>query len=279
MLSEGRIAAIGIVSCAMAGCVSPPGMPPDPMLPVTEIVRHATCELRFALLSIQQSNPSFHADKWAIAITLTPTIDDEIDPRLGLTGKSTSSSGAPFFNTWSVGNAPGAEYDMKSHTDGMVDYSFKSSQLLDVQKYPLTCDTNSPNYHALTRYLGIRDWLTRTAAAAEGQLSSLTKIDKPTYNSEITITVDGSGSFTYNYPFGTDFAGLLASYKIDEKVAVAFTPETPQINVRTLPTGAAYSSVNVGNATNVSPAAQSRLDLLSLQQSIRNLESQLGPRR
>jgi hypothetical protein len=177
-------------SVLVAGCASPPGMPPDFMLPVQEIVLHSVCELHFALEDISASHPSFLKTPWAISITLTPKIDTEGALRAGLTGKSTSLSNAKFFNTWSVGNAPGAEYDMKGHTDGTAVYLTKSTVLLDKTKQSVNCDTSSTAYHALTRHLGIRDWLERTAAASEGQISGLTKLDKPTYNSGITIQVE-----------------------------------------------------------------------------------------
>ena len=257
-------------------------MPPDFLLPVQQIVLHTACELRFALRDISVSHPEFLQNEWAIAISLTPKIDTEVSLRAGLTGKSTSSSTKPFFNTWIVGGAPGAEYDMKGHTDGSAAYTMTSTDLLDKNdKHPLECDTSSTAYNALARYLGIRDWLERTAAAAEGDISKLTKLDKPTYNSEITITLDGSGSFTYNYPFGTDFLGAFGSYKLDEAVAVAFTaePSKKMVKVRTLPAGAEYSSVSASSPSVVSAAAQSRLDTLSLQQSIVNLQTAIERRR
>jgi hypothetical protein len=274
------LAIVSMTIATMCGCALSPGMPPDFLLPVQQIVLHSACELRLALREISISHPSFLNHQWAISISLTPKIDTETSLRAGLTGKSTSGS-APFFNTWSVGNAPGTEYDMKGHTDGAAAYALRSEDLLDKgNTLPLNCDVSSPAYNALAHHLGIRDWLERTAAAAEGDISRLTKIDKPTYNSEIIITFDGSGTFTYNFPFGTDFLGFLGSYKLDETLSIAFTPEaTKGKPVRTLPTGAEYSSVSDGTTGVVSAAAQSRLDLLSLQQSIVNLQSAITQRR
>jgi hypothetical protein len=274
---------LGVVGSLVAGgvtcgCALTPGMPPDFLLPVQQIVLHAACELHDALRDIRVSHPSFLKNQWAISVSLTPKIDTEVDLRAGLTGKSSSGT-APFFNTWSVGNAPGAEYDMKGHTDGAAAYALRSEDLLNERTFPLKCDTSSPTYNALAHQLGIRDWLERTAAAAEGDISKLTKLDKPTYNSEIIITWDGSGTFTYNYPFGTDFLGLLGSYKLDETLSIAFTPEPSKQNVRTLPTGTEFSSISSGTPSVVSAAAQSRLDLLSLQQSIVNLQTSLSRRR
>jgi hypothetical protein len=267
-------------SVLVAGCASPPGMPPDFMLPVQEIVLHSVCELHFALEDISASHPSFLKTPWAISITLTPKIDTEGALRAGLTGKSTSLSNAKFFNTWSVGNAPGAEYDMKGHTDGTAVYLTKSTVLLDKTKQSVNCDTSSTAYHALTRHLGIRDWLERTAAASEGQISGLTKLDKPTYNSGITIQVDGSGTFTYNQPFGTNFLNAFGSYKLDESVAIAFVaePVPMTVRVRTLPSGAEYSSVSTAPGT-ISSTAKSELGTLGLQQQIINLQTAIERRR
>jgi hypothetical protein len=106
-----------IVATNCCGCALTPGMPPDFLLPVQEIVLHSACELRIALREISVSHPSFLNHPWAISVTLTPKVDTDSSLRAGLTGKSTSGT-ASFFNTWSVGSAPGAEYDMKGHTDG-----------------------------------------------------------------------------------------------------------------------------------------------------------------
>jgi hypothetical protein len=278
-----RVRSAGAVVCGSllaAGCAVPPGMPPDFLLPVHQIVLHSVCELHFALEDISVSHPSFLKTAWAISITLTPKIDTEGALRAGLTGKSTSLSNAKFFNTWSVGNAPGGEYDFKGHTDGTAVYFTKSTVLLDKTKHPVNCDTSSTAYNALTRYLGIRDWLERTAAASEGNLSGLTKLDKPTYNSEITIQLDGSGTFTYNQPFGTDFLNAFGSYKLDESVAIAFVAEPAKkiVTVRTLPSGAEYSSASSAPTT-VSSAAKSELGTLGLQQQIINLQTAVERRR
>jgi hypothetical protein len=266
------------VAAAAVGCAQVPKMPGDFMLPVQEIVLHAACELRFALQDARIEHPSFLAHPWAISISVTPKVDSEVSLRAGLTGKSSSVT-VPFFNTWAVGAAPGAEYDMKGHTDGGVSYVVKSGQLLDDKTYPLPCRRESASYHALASGLGIYDWLARTAAAAEGRIGKLTKIDKPTYNSQIIVQWDGSGSFTYNQPFGTDFLGAMGSYKVDESVAIIFVAEAnpPSRPIHTFPGGTPYSSLRTG--TGLSAATETRLDILGLQQSIINLESAINRRR
>ena len=274
--------AVPLVSLLVAGCAAPPGMPPDFMLPIQEIVLHSVCELHFALKEIAVSHPSFLEQTWSISITLTPKIDTEGALRAGLTGKSSSLSTAKWFNTWSVGNAPGAEYDIKGHTDGTAVYLTKSTKLLEQPKPPkppVNCDTSSTAYHSLTQYLGIRDWLERTAAASEGQVSGLAKLDKPTFNSEITIQIDGSGTFTYNQPFGTNLVNGFGSYRLDESGAIAFVADPPKAaKVRTLPSGASYSSVS-GIQGGVSSAARSELSTLGLQQQIINLQTAIDRRR
>jgi hypothetical protein len=253
------------------GCGAVPDMSPDYALPVREIIRHTICELRFALQDVARDYPSFGAKKWAIGITLTPKVDTEFSARAGLTGKSTSVT-KQFFNTWAVGSSPGAQLYSKGHRDGSVAFSVRSAALLDEKKYPVACDTQSAHYHALLAHLGIRDWLARTAATTEADdIGKLTKIDKPTYNSQIVIKMDGSGNFTYNFPLGTDFGGLMASYQSDQSLAIAFTPAPPdQRPVKTLPEGAPYVSGH--DDKSISPDAQSRLDLLQLEQVLRNLQ-------
>jgi hypothetical protein len=259
----------------LAGCAAPPGMPPDFMLPVQQIVLHSVCELRFALRGLSISHPQFLQTNWAVSITLTPKVDTQGTMRAGLTGKSTSLPAPKFFNNWTIGTAPGAAYDMRGHTDGTAAYLLTSATLLDREnKYPLDCDTSSAAYHALTRYLGIREWLERTAGAAEGGVNSVARLNNPTYNNQIVIQLDGSGSFTYNQPFGTDFASASGSYKLDESVAIAFTAQDVKkpIVVRTLPSGAPYSSATSAPHT-VTPAAAARLETLGLQQQIINLQT------
>ena len=280
-LSLRVVCTLATVSVA-GGCAQVPKMPPDFMLPVREIVLNAACELRASLLEIRDKHPSFLKHPWVISISVTPKVDSEVSLRAGLTGKSSSVS-VPFFNTWAVGSGPGAQYDMKGHTDGGVAYSVKSGQLLDEVKFPLQCDRSSPTYNALAAQLGIYDWLSRTAAAAEGPMSKLTRIDKPTYNSQIVALWDGAGSFTYNQPFGTDFLGFLGSYKLDQSVAIAFVaeanPTPPTRPIRTLPTGAPYATVVPEAPGTITAVTQNRLDTLSLQQSIVNLQTALGRRR
>jgi hypothetical protein len=279
MGTSSRACAVFAIAYFTCACAQVPQMPPDYMLPVRDIVLNAACELRASLLVIKTTNPSFLNHPWAISITVTPKIDSEVALRAGLTGKSTSIT-RPYFNTWTAGAGSGAQYDMKGHTDGSAAYNVNSDQLLDEVKYPLKCDRASPTYNALASQLGIYDWLNRTAAAAEGEIGKLTRIDKPSYNSQIVATWDGSGSFTYNFPFGTDFLGALGSYKIDESVAIAFTAESkPTRKIRTLPSGAPYASDTSSAPGNITAAAQQRLDLFSLQQSIVNLETAFSRRR
>jgi len=275
MLKGMGFAILSVASTLIAGCAVPPGMPPDFMLPVQQIVLHSVCELRFALREISISHPSFLRTNWAISITLTPKVDTQGTLNAGLTGKSTSLPAAKFFNNWTIGPAPGVRYDTKGHTDGTAAYLLTSAALLDNQnQYPLYCDTSSTAYHALVRYLGIRDWLARTAAAAEGDVGSLARLNNPTYNNQIVIQFDGSGAFTYNQPFGTNFASAYGSYKLDESVAIAFTAQEVKkpVVVRTLPSGAQYSSAAPA-PTAVTPAAAATLGTLGLQQQIINLQT------
>jgi hypothetical protein len=268
MRTRAYVGAITLGFLSVAGCTVTPGMPPDYALPVAEIIRHAVCELRLALRKIDHSNPSFRPSDWVVQITLTPKVDAEFSARAGLTGRSTTLT-QKYFNTWTVGAAPGAQLYAKGHTDGSAAYTIRSSDLLDRQgKLPIDCDREAPRYHALVRNLGIFDWLSRTASAVEGDVAKLARLDKPTYNAQIIIKFDGAGNYTYNFPFGTDFAGLYLGYALDESLSIAFTPAVKAVRVRTLPEAPLSSAV---------PAVatieeKSRLDFLQLEQTLRNLQ-------
>src|SRR5262249_25385003 len=160
---------------------------------------------------------SFGASKWLIAIKLSPKADAQISGGVGLTGKSTSLSGAKYFNTWALGSVggPGANAEGKGTRTGSVVFKTSSKELLDPKSH-LICPVVSPRYHVLAEHLGIGEWLVRLVQAKDFAVGSLATIDTPTYSSQIFVKFSGNGNFVYTFPFGTNFAALSGFYDLDQ---------------------------------------------------------------
>jgi hypothetical protein len=261
------------VSVILSSCSVIPDIPDDYSLPVAQIMQHAACELRDAFIELNKKEyASFDAQNWQIAVTLTPKADREFTAGGGLTGKTTSNTKILYFTNWAV-SGPGLQYDAKGTRNATAVYSFTSKELLDFVHHPLSCEYTSPTYNELTRNLGIKQWLIRSVNAKKNSLGGLGTLDKPTYSSEILIKYSGNGVFTYNFPFGTDFGSLSASYDTDETLSMALTKTAKKsvIVVQTLPTGGQFG--DGPPATIVIPSrveTPSRLDALESEQNIIN---------
>jgi len=266
---------LGSATCLLlGGCAAGimPAVPQDYSFPVSEILLHSVCELRHAFHELQVKHPKFPADKWVFGISLNPKAEKEWSVSLGLTGKSQVPP-ANFFNSWALG--PGVQADVKGHRDGSASYTVKSAQLLEDVKYPLECDTVSENYHVLSQHLGIQAWLETLVSATDvGGLSKLTQVDKPTFNSQIVIVWNTSGSFTYNFPLGTDVASATGKYTQDETLTILITKATAEtIKVQTLPVGGNFHNGKISAATTTTiDSAQQRLDQMQLEEILRNLQ-------
>jgi hypothetical protein len=188
MFAVVRASAIFIAVSLFSACAIMPDLPPDWALPQQKILLHVACELRAALRGLDgRTNPKqFDARGWQIKVTLNPKIDADIQPGAGETRKS---SGLKRFMSWVVGSGNGITAETRGDRSGSVDFSFDSAELIDSQRLP--CEMESPSYHALTRTIGIKDWLYRAADAMNLTGSS---IDKPSFTSEVFIKFNGSGS-------------------------------------------------------------------------------------
>jgi len=101
-----------------------------------------------------------------------------------------------------------------------------------------------------------------------GQLASL---DNPTFTSEIFVKFTGSGSFTYNFPLGTDFGSLSGSYDLDETLTIGLTadPTKSVLFVQTLPNGGNFQDRPPDQVVTVSRVdPQAKLDSLLYQQQV-----------
>jgi hypothetical protein len=260
----------GLLLCA---CSMIPEMPGDESLPLAEIVLNSSCELRQAFLQLDAMKlSSFAAKQWQIGITITPKIDKELTAGFGLTGKITTNAKRLYFTNWAIGG-PGLQYDTRGTKNGQLVYNIKSSDLLDVKNFPLNCDVQTKTYSLLNNNLGIRDWIVRGVLAQEQSVGNLATFDKPTYTAEIFVKFSGNGTYTYNFPFGTDFASLSGSYDMDESLSIALTstPKATVIVATTLPGGGVFGkerSTTITTSTAV--AAPTQLDTLQSQQNIIN---------
>jgi hypothetical protein len=270
---KGASVAFGIFAGGCSGII--PDVPPDFALPVQEILLHTACELQGALISLD--TPEFERFKprqWLITVSLTPKVDTNVNASAGWTRKNPFVGTPVRFVTWAV-SGPGLQFDTKGQRTSGVNFTFKSREL--IKDNTLRCDLATPSYHALAQHLGVGAWLRRTAAAMDVAASA--DIDKPSYNTDITIKLSGNGTYTYTFPPGTDLASLGASYALDEQLNILMTPlPTPgkPLKVVTLPSGDNFGnpkriSVAVPSTITVESATQ-RLDVIQLEQAIRALQ-------
>jgi hypothetical protein len=270
-------AAVLAAGFAANGCGMVPDLPYDIALPVQEILLHTACELNDAFRSLNTVEfARFQAGRWLIAVTLTPRVDTEITPGIGFTRKVPTPANALRSTSWVIGSAPGMTLDVKGDRNGAVTYNIKSQAL--ISSNDLDCDRTAASYHVLAQHLGIGEWLHRTVSAMN--VASMASLDKPTFNSEITIKFTGAGSYTYTFPQSVDLASLSGSVSVDEQlqISMAQIPATPKpYTVVTLPSGDNFGHPQhapVGNTSEVEAVetAKQRLDLLQIEQAIKNLQ-------
>ena len=260
-----------LIASVSTACSIVPDLPPDLTFPMKEILLHTACELQVALRTFDTPQfKRFNARKWLITVALNPKTDADITPALGLTRKVPIVANAARVTSWAL-NSPGLQFDMKTERSGGMGFVFKSPGLIGDNTLP--CDSTSPSYHALTQHLNIREWLGRSVDAM--YVTGTAELDKPTYDSDVTIKFSANGSYTYTFPHGTDLASLSGSYTVDEQLNITFAPlnTTPPFTVVTLPRGGKGFEPN--NAAPVSttavPDAQARTDLIRIEQAIRKL--------
>ncbi|MGJ5130980.1 hypothetical protein [Bradyrhizobium oligotrophicum] len=236
-----------------------------------EILLYTACEVQFTLRTFDLPQYSrFNARKWLITVALNPKTDVDITPSGGLTRKVPGLANATRFVTWAL-NAPGLQLDVKAERSGGVGFAFKSPDLIDDRTLP--CEYASPSYHALSQHLGIREWLGRSVDAM--YVTGTAELDKPTYNSDITIKFSANGGYTYAFPAGTDLAALSGSYAVDEQLNITFAPlaGAAPFTVVTLPRGGkGFEPNNAGPP--LSEAVQQalvRTDLIAIEQALRRV--------
>ena len=261
----------GIGFLLTGGCAIMPDLPPDWALPMQEILLHTACELQFALNGVDgASDPKrFDPRGWTIKVTLNPRVDADIQPGAGLTRRSPAGAVIRFAN-FVVGGGNGATADLRGTRTGSIDFKFDSAALMKDRVLP--CDLDSPSYHSLTKHLGIRLWLLRAIDAMSLTGSS---IDNPNFTAQVVIKFNGTGSWTYTFPAGTDLLSLSGYYQLDESLNITFIakPRVDTIKVVTLPRGGPGSRENVAQppASTLSIIQDQNSTLQQIRQQLQNL--------
>lgn len=264
-------AAVVAFGCSISACTVVPDIPPDWALPMKEILLHAACELRAALIGLDgRTNPDqFDARGWKIKVTLNPKVEADARPGAGLTRKVPSVPGALKFGTWVVGANNGVEADLRGQKFSSVDFKFDSETL--IKEVELPCDQETLSYHSLTKQLGIREWLYRSADA---MVLTRSAIDAPSFTADVYIKFGGSGSYTYTFPPGTDLASLGGYFQLQETLTINFTAKAKvdKFTVISLPRGG--FPANIGRGHIPSPVAiveEQQSQLQQIRQQLQNL--------
>jgi hypothetical protein len=266
---------LAFVAVFVSGCSAIiPDVPPDFALPVQEILQQTACELQRAFQYLDQPEYSrFHAKRWLVTVSLAPKVDTDLNVSGGWTRKNPFRDNPLRFVTWAI-SGPGLQLDAKGEKSGGVNFTFVSAKLMADRK--LQCDQPSPSMHALAQHLGVGEWLDRTARAI--LVAPSAGIDRPVFNTDITIKVAGNGSYTYTFPAGTDLASLGASYTVDEQLNISLVTidEKVPVSAVTLPSGTDFAndtrtSRQISSTASVE-AATIRSDTIQLEQAIKSLK-------
>jgi hypothetical protein len=235
MRSQGglAVALFGVV----AGCTNVAPLPKT-TLPVGQVTHHVVCELKTSFAKYEKPPadlklPSNFPVGWTASIYIAPKADYDVNGKIGATGNSKGPNSQTFFNSWVLGAAPGAGFDVKANTNGGVTYYVSARDLLYGD---IDCD-KAEGAHTLTRNLGIEKWLDELVdaynnSALKGKLK--VKFEKPVFTAQVAVRYDGGASFTYNFPFGTNTAAAGGWYGTDETVTIAFTetPAAPKVAIQ-----------------------------------------------
>jgi hypothetical protein len=249
-----------------------PDIAPDWALPMREIMLHSACELQDALGTLDHEIPSelFNARNWKIAITINPKSEADIVPGAGLTRKVPATATTRFSN-WVVGTGNGVTLDMRGNRTGSVDFNFDSEKLILDSGLP--CERETISYHALTKNLGVKDWLYRSVQATA--LAGST-IDNPKFTAQVVVKFNGTASYTYTFPPGTDLLTLGGYYQLDETLGIVFTKKPAVVakyELVTLPAGGKGFNRNQARpvASTISILEDQQISLQQIRQQLQNL--------
>jgi hypothetical protein len=249
----------------LVGCSAIPQLPPDTDFPVREIFLNASCELQDAFRFLNtRGDTRFKAGLWLVNITLQPRTDTEVSAGVGLSGVSGNHS-------FALGSGGGLGGNIRGARNSGVTYSMKSAELIASHSIP--CDRQPPTFHALSQNLQVGQWLIRSASAMD--LNPIASIDKPSFNSQITIKFSGDGTYSYAFPGITPTVSAGGSYSTDQQLLISLVPiDPPPVPYRlsTLPVSGLKASGSSRNAALLSEQlAQRRGDTIQLENTLRSL--------
>jgi hypothetical protein len=272
-MSTWRGVCVLLFALILGDCAVIPDVPPDFALPMQAILAQTACELHDAFITLdgEAQYRRFKAKKWLVTVALAPKADTEVTASAGFTRKTLRDPAS--FTSWAV-NGPGLQSDDKSERSSSITYNFKSADLM--KDKTLRCPPPYPSINVLAQHLGVGEWLGRSAAAM--QVASSATIDKPVYDTEITIKFSGNGSYTFTFLPGTNLAGLSGSYSLDVQLNINMSiiaDSPPPLHFVSLPLWQQLNTPQVPvTSTSQVQAAQQRLDLLGIEQAIRKLQPQ-----
>ena len=257
------------LAALFGGCSFAPDIPPDFALPVRDILAQTACELQasFIYLDSYGEFAKFKPKQWLVTMNIAPKVDTDLNGGLGGTRVSPYIGKPIRYTTWNI-SGPGLQLDGKGERSSAINFTFTSSKLMADSS--LQCPP-SPSIHALAQHLGVGSWLVRTAAALT--IADSANIDKPVYNTDITVKFSANGTYTYTFLPGTDVASLGGSYTLDEQlnISMAPIPDKQTLKVTSLPIGQRYDAP-VSSTVQIQ-SAQNCLDLLGIEQAIRSLKT------
>ncbi|RJF74358.1 hypothetical protein D4Q52_12770 [Rhodopseudomonas palustris] len=260
------------LACGLGGCAVMPDIAPDWALPMREIMLHSACELQDALGALDHEVPPelFNARNWKIAITLNPKSEADIVPGAGLTRRDPVNTATRFSN-WVVGGGNGVALDMRGNRAGSVDFNFDSEKLILDRRLP--CERETISYHSLTKNLAVKDWLYRSVQATA--LAGST-IENPKFTAQVVVKFNGSASYTYTFPVGTDLLTLGGYYQLDETLSIVFTKKPAVVakyDLVTLPAGGAGFNRNQARpvSSTISILEDQQLSLQQIRQQLQNI--------
>ena len=204
------------LAALFGGCSFAPDIPPDFALPVRDILAQTACELQasFIYLDSYGEFAKFNPKQWLVTINIAPKVDTDLNGGLGGTRVSPYIGKPIRYTTWNI-SGPGLQLDGKGERSSAINFTFTSSKLMADSS--LQCPP-SPSIHALHKSRR------RVFLSEPRQLDhrGLANIDKPVYNTDITVKFSANGTYTYTFLPGTDVASLGGSYTLDEKPTSAW---------------------------------------------------------